>query len=61
MSTPVTTGRWGPAALAGVLVGLALSLSLSPQLRTWALVIGILAALAVALFVVRRRPEVLDK
>ena len=61
MSTPVTTGRWGPAAFAGVLVGLALSLSLSPQLRTWALVIGILAALAVALFVVRRRPEVLDK
>lgn len=57
----MTTGRWGPAAFAGVLLGLALSLSLSPAMRTWSLVVGLAAAIAVALLIVRRRPEVLGK
>ncbi len=60
-ATHETMGRWGAALALGLVIGLALSLLLSPSLGTAARVLGVLAALTVALGMVRRRPELLDK
>lgn len=54
-------GRWGVALALGVIVGVAIALALSPSFGSAATWIGAVAALAVALGVLKRQPELLDK